>query len=185
MLNLLLAFILIILLLFIIVQTVSVRITYTHEVIIDIDFTLFALVLYPSRNKKQTKRNKSGYQNRIRNNFIKAHAIKRGLEFLFRRSRVTVHDINVPERSLDPAKIAVRSQNKSSLVLIFLTYLSLKSDSLVAEDDSFVYLEKSDAEKRPLIDLTLISSFFNTVIALSIILLEIKKRKRRQVRKIV
>jgi hypothetical protein len=168
--------------LFLVIQAVTVRITYTDEAIINIDVNLLALTLYPSRKRegKKSKR-KTG----IRSKFIKAAAIKKGLEFLFSRSRVTVHEINIPERSIDPAKIAIRSQSISSLVLIFLTYLSLKSEALVSEDNSFVYLNNSDFKKAPLIDLTLVSTLYNTIIAFLIILFEIKKRKRKEVQRYV
>ena len=182
--NLLLALILIVLISFIVIQSVTVRITYANEPIIDIDFTLFALVLYPARTKNQSKHNKSKYH-RIKNNFIKAAAVKRGLEFLFKRSHITVHDINVPERSSDPAKIAVRSQSISSIILIFLTYLSLKSESLTSEDKSFVYLRKEGDHHRTYIDLSLSSTLCNVVITFLIIFLEVRKLKRRQVRKFV
>ena len=182
MLNLLLATLLILIVLFLVIQAVTVRITYTDEAIINIDVNLLALTLYPNRNRegKKSKR-KTG----IRSKFNKAAAIKKGLEFLFSRSRVTVHEINIPERSIDPAKIAIRSQSISSLVLIFLTYLSLKSEALVSEDNSFVYLNNSDFKKAPLIDQTLVSTLYNTIIAFLIILFEIKKRKRKEVQRYV
>lgn len=186
MLNLLLALILILIIVFIVIQTVTVRITYTREAIINIDFTLFSLILYPSRKKEKINaKREHSYKNKITNNFIKAAAIKKGLEYLFRRAQITVHDINIPTQSNDPAKFAVRSQNISSVILIILTYLSIKTDAIISEDNSFVYLKNSELEERPLIDLTVISTFFNTMLAFLITFFEIKKRKRRRVQKIV
>ena len=125
-------------------QNVRVRLFFSDEAIIDVDFLLFRLILYPTRRRKKKRRKIRDYGKSIIKNIKRASRFKRTLDYLLENSSLTVHRLNIPIKAEDPARYALASQNISSLINIALTYLYLKLDTLKTEDDIFF----SEAERR-------------------------------------
>jgi hypothetical protein len=159
-------------------QLLTVRFTYESEFIIDIDFFIFRLLLYPSRNNKKeekTKRKKQKLKDKYRN-FI---ATKRGIEYLAQNSGITIHKVTVNYINDNPAKFAIGSQNRYSIYLTFLAYLFVKTGKLsLAEGLYSQKSDKSDSSKLSF-DATVETTFLTALTAVLIFLREKKYRKRK------
>ena len=175
--NLLLTFIILSIFLLIIAETVYVRFTYNDEAVISIDFLLFILILYPSRKKKAKRKKSIGVISKFEQLITTSMAIKRSLNYLLKHSTLTVHRIEIPLSVDDPAKIAVQSQNLSSLVTVLLTYLSIKTAAITTRDDIFIS-GNNTLTKKTTLDFTLKSSLHTVIFSYLIYL-----RKKRKIRK--
>lgn len=169
----------------IIAESVSIRFIYVNELIIDFNFSLFKLTLYPSRNKRQRRKKRAGLKETIKNNFIRAASAKKSLEYLLKHSNVNIHELDFHTDYIDPANFILRVQNISTVILILITYLSLKTESIISEDTFFASSSEDNSDVKMHLDVTLKSTLFNIISAYFIFVLENKRRKGKQVRKIV
>ena len=176
--NLLIASALISALLLILAESVSVRFTYKNELKIDIDYLLFNLILYPTRNRSPAKRKlKKGFVERLKSSFRRAFATRRALEFLFKHSRLTVHEINIPLSDTEPSRFILNSQNILSVISMLMAYLSLKSETLTTEDNILISTEQDRLKNLPTLELTVKTTLLTTL--LSFIIFGIENRKKR------
>ncbi len=144
-------------------QNVRVRFFIGEDTVIDFDFLLFKLILYPKHNRKRKKRNKSFGKSLVKG-IRKAAAFKRALDYLLMRSTLTVERVDISLSSESPARAALLTQNISTLFNIVLTYLHIKLGTLNTEDGIFLR-DDGDSEPRLFIGATLDTSL--SVILLS------------------
>lgn len=169
------AFILIMIVILVVIETVTVRFIYENELIIRIDFLLFLLILYPSRNKKRRRKRK--FFAGIRKRYFVASATKRALEYLFARSSVVVHEVNIASQIDAPAKLALFSWRANYLTSIIVTLLSLKTKNVTFSDTAF------NDDKNPSLDVSLSSTLFNLLSSLVIFSINAYGNKRKRGRK--
>ncbi len=160
--------------------SVDVRFTYHGELIIRIDLLLITVILYPARNKKAKRKKNIGFLERLNNGFIKANATKAALDFLLKKSTLTVNSINIPLETDDPARFAIYSQHGTTLILMLMSYLSLKSEAFSSEDDVFFTSSVNSVSSLPAFDVTLKTSLYVLFSTFTVYKLKSKKRKRRQ-----
>ena len=137
-------------------QNVRVHFFLSKDAIIDFDFLLFRLILYPNRKKARRKMDKSFGKSLIKS-VKRAAAFKRALDYLLMRSALTVKRVDVSFDMQNPAKAALLTGNISSLFNIALTYLHIKLGTLNAEDGIFLR-DDGDSQPRLFIDATLDTS---------------------------
>jgi hypothetical protein len=137
---------------------------------------MFQFLLYPSRKHQGAKKRRSGLIQRFKNKIVYAGAMKKAFDFFLGHSLITVHEINLPINASDPAKFALLSQNASTLILMLLTYLSLKTETLNSEDYSFVTNELNTTT----FDITLKTGLYTIIISALLFYIERKKIKRKQ-----
>lgn len=178
--NLILAIIILAIFLLIIAETVIVRVTYTDEVIINIDFLLSQIILYPSRNRRKSRRQHTTLLKKFKKRIIVAGATKRAVDFFLKNSILTVHEINIPIDTTDPAKFVLLSQNASTLILMILTYLSLKSETLTSEDNTFISNNTNTLYDIPALDVTLKTGLYTVIVSALLFYVESKKIRRKQ-----
>ena len=174
--NLILAIIILSIFLLLIAETVTVRLTHNGETVIKFDFILFQFLLYPSRKHTKPKKRRSGLLQSFKKKLANAGAMKKAFDFFLGHSLITVHEINLPINTSDPAKFALLSQNASTLILMLLTYLSLKTETLNSEDYSFVTNELNTTT----LDVTLKTGLYTIIISALLFYIERKKIKRKQ-----
>ncbi len=179
-----LAFLLIIPVTMLLIETVTVRVIYRDELVIRVVFLVFELILYPSRNRKPRKKEK-GRIIRIRKGLASSYATKRALEHLFSRSRVTVNEIDIAERKTkDPAQLAIATQRSRNIITVILAYLSFKSEALVAPKAQLIISD--EATHSPLtVDVSLSSTLLGVISSLVIYFKNAKGYKRKRGRRIV
>ena len=179
----LLAFVLIMTVIMILSQAVTVRVIYRGELVIRIEFLLFELILYPTRNKK--RRPKENRKLRIRRGISSAFAARKAIGYLFLRSRVTVRELDLAERrASNPAELAIISQNSRTLINIILAYLALKSESLVTENTPMI-ISDTDYKSPLTIDVSLSSTMLGIISSFVVYSLNLHRYKRKRRRKIV
>ncbi len=154
-------------------QNVRVRFFLSDEAVIDFDFLLVRLIIYPTRRRKRKKRKIRDFGKNLIKNIKRASRFKRALDYLLEKSRLTIHRLNIPLKAENPARYALAAQNISSLINITLTYLYLKLDTLRTEDDIF-FSETAPSRDVVRFDATLdtslsviIISFFRYLVNLS------------------
>ncbi len=179
----LLAFILIMTVTLVVIETVTVRFIYRDELIIRIDFLLVQLILYPSRNRKRQRKRKN-LLTEIRRGFSKASATKKALEYLFSRSHVTVRELDIRRKDDDPARLALASQRAYTVITIIIAYLSLKTEALVASNPPQI-LSESENEPRLTLDVSLASTLLRIISSFVIFISNAYRYKRKRGRKIV
>lgn len=157
---------------------VSIRFIYDEELIIHIDLLFLSVILYPARNKKPKKKNTVGFIERLKIGFRRAEATKSAIDFLLKKSTVSVNSINVPLNTEDPSKLAVYSQHGTTLILMLMSYLSLKAEAFTSENDAFFTSDTNALSNVPAFDITIRTALH--VLFSTLIIYNIKKRKRRQ-----
>ncbi len=162
--KILLLIIIIIILLLILSLTVTVRFLYKGEMVVTVDILMMEFTLYPSRKSKKNKQKKKKAALKLRTGITKAVAIKRALDHLFKRSEITVQDIDVPTDSADPAKYVIKAQSLSALISVILSYISFKSGILITEDDVFI-TPTENKPSHPSFDIRLKTLFISFIIA--------------------
>ena len=154
------------------IQSVRVRLCFYDEAVIDFDFFFFKLLLYPTRRGKRKKKKRKNFRKSLAKNIKRAAAFKGSLDYILKKSRLTVHALEIPINESDPARYAIRAQNISSLINITLTYLYLKLGTLRSEDDIFLYANEKEQGKTKIdatLDTTLsvaLVSFFKYLLGL-------------------
>ena len=161
--------------------SVYVRFVYTGELVVYIDFLLFTLTFSPSEKQKNKQKNRRLGKS-IKRTVLRAYAIKRAFDFLLNHSDITVHEINFPINSSEPSDFAVTSGGVSAFTLLFLAYLSSKTQKTSIEDNYFT----SQATKeniKPTFDLSLRTTLFIVLLSFFIYLLKTKRIKERSKQK--
>ncbi len=179
MIYLFLALILFLILFFIFIQNLYIRITVNEEVLIDIELFPVRLLLYPARKRKKRKHRLRHLMKHLRTVAVNAISVKRAVEFLLKYSSVKIHTLGYSSDSFDPAAYAVRQQNINSLISVIVTYLAVKSATLL--DDGATPLQPlPNSEDAPLyFDATVRSTLFSVFLTLFVYLKErISRRKR-------
>ena len=176
--NLFIILLLISAFLLIIAETVKVKITYQDELIINIDYLLFTLTLYPNRSIVNGRKGRTkSFVERLKIGFRRSRAARRALEFLFSHSRIILHEINIPLEDRSPSRFVLTSQNILALISMLMAYLSLKSETLVSDDNVLISTEKELIKKLPTVDLTLKTRLWVT--AFSIIIFGYESARKR------
>lgn len=183
--NLLFLLLLILITVLIIIESVTIRLVYTKELVIEFDFLIFTLIFFPASKKSPKRKKRTGFSKRIKRKFIKAAAFKKAIEYLLRFSELKIEEIDVQLNNNDPAEFVLRANNLSSVIFVIITYLSLKTESIITEDSLFVSRYNEGQDSKTHLDVTLKSRLFHIIPALFIFLTEIKQKKGKQVRKIV
>ena len=168
------AFVLIAIVILVVIDTVTIRLIYENELIIQIDFLLFLLTLYPSRNKKRRKIKRFLD---IKKSYYIANATRKALEYLFARSTVVVRDVNLAKYTNDPAKLALATQHSLNLASFAVTLLSTKTKNVILSDSSFY------DDKRTAFNLSLSTTLFYLLSSLVIYLFTAYGHKRKRGRK--
>lgn len=183
--NLLFLLLLILITVLIIIESVSIRFVYSKELVIEFDLLIFRLILFPSSKKGQKGKKRTDVSKRIKSNFIKAASFKKAIEYLLRFSKLKIEKIDLKLSNSDPAEFVLRAKNLSTVIYVLITYLSLKTESIITEDTFFVspYDEGHDTETH--LDVTLKSRLFHIIPALFIFFTETKRKKGKQGKKIV
>lgn len=178
----LLAFVLITIVLMVVIETVTVRFIYKSELVIRIDFLLFELILYPSRKKRRKKRNIIAG---IRMRFARAAATKKALDHLLSHSRITVKELNITNKTDNPAELALSSQRTYSMLGAIITYLSLKTQAITTDQSTFITNGTTEDTPPVTIDISLASTLFDVLSSLAVFILSANRYKRRRGRGIV
>lgn len=180
----LLTFLFIMIVTIVIIETVSVRVIYHKEFIIQVNFFIFELILYPSRNRKPRQK-RGNRSSRIRRSAASVAATRRALEYLFSRSRVTVTKLDLAGKKDDePARLAIASQRSRTIITLILAYIALKSESLVTENPTMV-INDTEGEAPLTIDVSLESTLPRVISSFVIYILNARRYRRKRRRKIV
>jgi len=178
--NLFVALILISIAILIAAASAEVRFTYTDSPAIRVDFLFFTLEFHGSRDKTTRKERKSGIFQRIKNGIRKTRARGAALDFLLKNSRLTVHSVNIPIKESEPSELVTRSGNLSALILVILTYISLRLEKMTLEDDIFLLISDGTPKEVPTLDFTLKTTVFIILTALIIYHLKINERPEKR-----
>ncbi|MBE6644719.1 MAG: hypothetical protein E7612_04980 [Ruminococcaceae bacterium] len=176
--NLLLLFLLFSASILILASTVYVRFTYTDKININIDFLLFTLSLYQGNENNKSKSKNTGYG--FRPKITKSLAVKRSLAYLLKNSEIRVHSIKIPQHEIEPSRLVALEGNLSTVILIFFTYLTLKTQKITLEDTYFITTSNLPF-KEPILDFTLKTSLL--VFIFSTIVYNIERRKKERSKK--
>ena len=179
--NLLLFLLLITVSILIIIASVSVRFVYYNELIIKFNFLLFSIILYPNRRIKKRKRTNN--QKKAKRRSLRISSFKKGFDYLLKRSTVRIDRIDLKLVEPDPARFVLQEKNISTLIYIFLTYLSIKANSILTEDTHFISYRQDCSNTH--IDITLTSTLFHVATALFMFLKPNSEKKRKRARKFV
>ena len=163
-------------------EPITIRLTQRDEPLIDIDFLLLKLTLYPSRNKKKKK--KKSFLEGLIDRFSHAYASKLAFEYILGHSSLTVHEINITSDSDEPSSLVVKNQNLSTVISIILAYISLKSASLTNDDDIFV-LPRDSSFNPPKLDVSLSSKLYRLIISYFVFLFTLTKQKIKRGKRLV
>ncbi len=153
-----------------ILQKISIRITYFKKTIIQLDILFFTLYFYPAQGKKRKKLT-------FKDKLMITNLIRATLSFLLSHSDVHIKTINFDVHLKDPINAAFYSGGISTIVSFLITYISLKANSLATDDDAFIQHPQYLTYSNPAIDITLETSF-SYIISASIIFLYLIITKR-------
>ena len=180
----LLAFVLILIVILIISNSVTVRFVHKGEFVIQIDFFLFELLLYPSR--KTGKRRKSkGFLSNIRDSFSRATATKKAVDHLLSHSRVTVREFDFIKKTENPSDLALSTQRRYNLISAAVAYLTLKAEAITADNTPYIIEGEAKNAAPVKIDVSIVSTLFNIISSFVIFKINVYKYKRKRGRSIV
>ncbi len=162
--------ILLLILVLLIYQQISLRITYTDEFIIELEFLVFVLCFYPSRNKKKRR-------SKIKKSFRKINSAKNALAFLLARSDIYIHEINLEVNTPSPSDSVLYTQGIYSVISFIMTYISLKARSVISDDSVFVSEKEASNYKKPTIDISVKTSLSSAILTNFVFLIEMIKKR--------
>ena len=153
--------------LLILLQKVSIRLLYKDKLTAEIDYSLFTVILTDFKNKRGGKKLKAEL-------FAEA---KRSTEFLLRNSEITVSEIKIKSRNIEPKRFILRYKNLFSLFAAVTVYLSKKAKKLILDDSALSVTTDESVEKTSL-DIIIKSPLYIILITASMFLLINLKNKK-------
>lgn len=158
----------------------TVRLRLCEDAVIDFDFLFFGLSLYPTRNVAE-KRGQKRISKRFSCTFRKAKATRRALEYLFKHSVVTVHDIKIHLDDDEPSKFILKSNGILFFISLLLTYLYIKTETLTGEERILITNDGEQTKNVQTIDVSFKTSVIHSLITLMIFKVnELKRKKKRK-----
>ena len=159
---------------------VDAGISYRDELIIEFDYLLIKLIIYPERNKEEiSNRSEDKPLTRLKKKLIRIYSTRKALETLLRHAEITIYEIDLLQKSAAPENRAIRAQNALSVIYAIITYLDVKAQSLIAKDTNFIAFEDEEQAKTT-IDISLKFNLYRFILALIIYLYEMKKRNKKR-----
>ena len=158
-------------------QTMSTRIVFFDDITITVEYFPFKLWLYNFKNQKISKR-------KLKKTFKRLHffqnSILKSATFLFKRTKITVFDLNLPAtRSKEPHDFFIRNRLSALSKIYLITLLYSLSDTDKDAFNTFLSEKSSDLK----MDVSFTIRVYNLVLAY--VILVFSAIKRRGIKKIV
>ncbi len=147
--------------LLILIQKISIRFLFSDKFSTEIDYSFFTLVLTNGKDGKGVKKIKPKL-------FPK---IKRIAEFLLRNSEVTISEIKIKSRDIEPKSFILRYKNLFSLFAALTVYLSKKTKKLSLNDSSIEIYSDENEKARHSFDISIKAPLYVTLTAAAMFLL--------------
>ncbi len=159
--------------LFTLLQTISVRIYKFDELIIDIKFFHFHLILYPHRKSKKKK--KATFFKRLRKKASNILPTRVMVEKLISKSNIYIKEIVLFAKS-EVDTYFVRQYNLYNFVCVAIAYLQAKSRKLFFESNDEVIFSSNTGQGSLNFDMTFYFKLFDLLIAFfSFIAIKVRK----------
>ena len=151
--------------LLILIQKVSIRFLFCEKLLLEIDYSFFKLVLSDFDKGKSNRLSPRLYPK-----------IKRISEFLLRKSHLSITEIKLKSRDIEPKSFILRYKNLFSLFAALSVYLSKKTEKLILNDTSLAV--STNGDEKYTLDLSLSAPLFIILIAAIEFLFTMIKNKR-------